>query len=145
VILGLGYSKRKEIKNITKIMNNDGFKIKIIEKSDNLSKFFKDCDFTITSNGRTVFEIAAVKIPMIAIAVNERERLHSFVRYSKCGFHIDMHSKQDYSLIIKKIDNMMNYETRNNLMKNLNKIDLLNGVERVKNLIYQKLNEQKTV
>ena len=82
---------------------------------------------------------------MIAIAVNERERLHSFVRYSKCGFHIDMHSKQDYSLIIKKIDDMMNYETRDNFMKNLNKIDLLNGIERVKNLIYQKLNEQKTV
>jgi len=139
VILGLGYSKRKEIKNITKIMNNDGFKIKIIEKSDNLSKFFKDCDFTITSNGRTVFEIAAVKIPMIAIAVNERERLHSFVRYSKCGFHIDMHSKQDYSIVMKKISHMMNYEYREKFVKNLHEIELLNGIDRVKKLIYKKL------
>jgi spore coat polysaccharide biosynthesis predicted glycosyltransferase SpsG len=139
VILGLGYSKRNEIKKMSNEMNQIGFNVKIIEKSDNLSEYFKQCDFAITSNGRTVFEIAAMKIPMIAIAVNNRERLHSFVRYSKCGFHIDMHSKQDYSIVMKKISHMMNYEYREKFVKNLHEIELLNGIDRVKKLIYKKL------
>jgi spore coat polysaccharide biosynthesis predicted glycosyltransferase SpsG len=141
VILGLGYSRRKEIKNLAKKMNVSGFNVKIIERSDNLSQHFKDCDFAITSNGRTVFEIAAMKIPMIAIAVNKRERLHSFVRYSKGGFHIDVHSKHDYLQILKKINEMMSYQTRNKFVKNMHGMDLLNGVERVKGLIYQKYKE----
>ena len=97
------------------------------------------CFFAITSNGRTVFEIAAMKIPMIAIAVNKRERLHSFVRYSKCGFHIDMHSKQDYSIVIRKISNMLDYENREKFVKNLHDVELLNGINKVKELIYKKL------
>lgn len=138
VILGLGYSRRNKIKNLSKKMNNSGFNVKIIERSDNLSQYFKDCDFAITSNGRTVFEIAAMKIPMIAIAVNKRERLHSFVRYSKSGFHVDVRSKNDYLQILKKINEMMNYQTRNKFVKNMYNVDLLNGIERVKDLIYQK-------
>ena len=138
VILGLGYSRRNEIKNMAKKMNAFGYNVKIIERSDNLSQHFKDCDFAITSNGRTVFEIASMKIPMIAIAVNQRERLHSFVRYAKGGFHIDVHSKHDYIQILKKIDKMMNYDTRNRFVRNMNNMDLLNGVERVKGLIYQR-------
>ena len=138
VILGLGYSRRNKIKNLSKKMNNSGFNVKIIERSDNLSQYFKDCDFAITSNGRTVFEIAAMKIPMIAIAVNKRERLHSFVRYSKSGFHVDIRSKNDYLQIFKKINEMMNYQTRNKFVKNMYNVDLLNGIERVKDLIYQK-------
>ena len=141
VILGLGYSRRKEIKNIARKMNVSGFNVKIIERSDNLSQHFKDCDFAITSNGRTVFEIAAMKIPMIAIAVNKRERLHSFVRYSKGGFHIDVHSKHDYLHILKKINEMMSYDTRSKFVRNMHGIDLLNGIERVKGLIFQKYRE----
>ena len=114
VILGLGYSKRNEIKKMSNEMNQIGFNVKIIEKSDNLSEYF-------------------------AIAVNNRERLHSFVRYSKCGFHIDMHSKQDYSIVMKKISHMMNYEYREKFVKNLHEIELLNGIDRVKKLIYKKL------
>jgi len=139
VILGLGYSKRIEIKKMVKEMNQMKFNIKIIEKSDNLSEYFKRCDFAITSNGRTVFEIAAMKIPMIAIAVNNRERLHSFVRYSKCGFHIDMYSKQDYSIVIRKISDMLDYENREKFVKNLHDVELLNGINKVKELIYKKL------
>ena len=32
----------------------------------------------------------------------------------------------------------MNYQTRNKFVKNMYNVDLLNGIERVKDLIYQK-------
>lgn len=133
-ILGLGFLYRKKIKNLSNQMNKDGFKIKIIEKPDSISKYIQNSDFVITSNGRTVFEIAAMQIPMIAIAVNERERNHSFVRYSKGGIHLDVNSnlEQKLPMSIKKI---LNFKNRKKFSKNLEKNDLLNGTKRVTKLI----------
>ena len=135
VILGLGYSKRKKIKNMVEKMNGCGFNIKIVERSDNISEYVKGCDFAITSNGRTVFEIAAMKIPMIAISINKREQQHSFVRYSKSGYHIDMYPMRRNEIVFKKIKAMMDYGIRKKFIKNLERVDLLNGVNRVLTLI----------
>ena len=133
-ILGLGFLHRGKIKAFSNKMHDDGFKIKIIEKPDSISKYIQNSDFTITSNGRTVFEIGAMQIPMIAIAVNTRERKHSFVRYSKGGFHIDVNSNLEQKLPIY-IKKMLDYENRKIFSKNLINIDLLNGINRVTNLI----------
>ena len=56
VILGLGYMHKSMLDRIVKKMKNDGYKINFTERTDMLSKHFVDCDFVITSNGRTVFE-----------------------------------------------------------------------------------------
>ena len=130
-ILGLGYSHKKIIKKIAKRMNDEGFLINIIEKTDNISEFVKNCDFAITSNGRTVFELAAMRIPMISIAVNQRERQHSFVRYTKSGFHIDSPSKLKMTKISKSVKNMMNEKNRIRFVNNMKKADLLHGINRV--------------
>lgn len=137
VILGLGFLKREKIKKLANKMQKNGFKIKIIEKPDNISEYIHNSDFTITSNGRTVFEIGAMQIPMIAIAVNTRERKHSFVKYSNGGFHIDVNSDLDKKLPIH-IKKMLNYENRKVFSENLASFDLLNGINRVVELIDSK-------
>ena len=134
VILGLGFLHRKKIKTLSNKIRDDGFKIKIIEKPDSISEYIQNSDFTITSNGRTVFEIGAMQIPMIAIAVNTRERKHSFVRYSKGGFHINVNSNLEQKLPVI-IEKMLDYQNRKIFSKNLMKVDLLNGINRVTNLI----------
>ena len=130
-ILGLGYSNKKEIKNIAKKMNAEGYKINIIEKIDNISKHIKDCDFAITSNGRTVFELAAMEIPMISIAVNQREKQHSFVRYSKSGYHIDSPSNIESKKILFNFNKMKDVKNRKRFVGNMKKTDLLHGIDRV--------------
>lgn len=137
IILGLGFLKREKIKKFANKMQKNGFKIKIIEKPDNISEYIHNSDFTITSNGRTVFEIGAMQIPMIAIAVNARERKHSFVKYSNGGFHIDVNSDLDKKLPIH-IKRMLNYENRKVFSENLASFDLLNGINRVVELIDSK-------
>ena len=134
VILGLGYLPRKKIKNLASRMTREGFKITIVEKPDKISEYIQDSDFTITANGRTVFEIGVMGIPMIAMAVNSRERKHSFVRYSKGGFHLDVNSNLENKLPIY-IKRMFDFESRKKFSKNLIKLDLLNGVNQVTNLI----------
>jgi len=130
-ILGLGYSHKKEIKKIGDKMNSDGYKINIIEKTDNISKYVKDCDFAITSNGRTVFELAAMEIPMISIAVNQREKQHSFVRYSKSGYHINSPLKLDSKKILFNFNKMTDVKNRKLFVENMKKADLLHGIDRV--------------
>ena len=133
-ILGLGFLHRKKIKTLSNKMHKDGFNMKIIEKPDSISEYIQNSDFSITSSGRTVFEIGAMRIPMIAIAVNARERKHSFVRYAKGGFHIDVNSNLEQKLPTC-IEKMLNFQNRKRFTKNLDKIDLLNGINRVTKLI----------
>lgn len=135
IILGLGYSRRKEIKKIAKKMNKGGYSINIVEKTDNISEYIQNSDFAITSNGRTVFELAAMKIPMISIAVNHRERQHSFVMYTKSGFHIDSPPKLKIDRLSANVKKMMNEKNRLRFINNMKKADLLHGINRVINEI----------
>lgn len=143
VLLGHGYLNTKKIKNLIKEMNSNGFHINIIEKSDFFVKYVRDCDFAIISNGRTVFEVACVKVPMIVIAVNPRERQHSFIKYCKAGLSLDFSSTQQNKLLIKYINKMLNFETRKYFTNNLEKTDLLNGVNKVIQIINEKFIHKK--
>ena len=141
VIIGLGYTKKDYIKKIVYPMRMDGFKINIIEKTDNISEYVKDCDFAITSNGRTVFEIAAMSVPMISIAVNERERTHSFVKHSQSGFHLNVQKTLDDKILHNFINQMLEIKTRKMFIKNMKKTGILNGIELVIKTIEQKYNK----
>ncbi len=140
VVLGIGNANKNEIKTIVKKMNHNGFKIDIIERSDFLAKNIIESDFAIISNGRTVFEVAAVRVPMISIAVNQRERKHSFVENAEIGMSLTLETNKDKEMLVKSIKKMMNASNRRTYFKNLKKINLLKGVELVNRLILNKVN-----
>ena len=142
VILGIGYSKKIELKKLIDKMSKNGFKINLVEKSDNISEFLRHSDFVITSNGRTVFEIAAMKIPMIAIAVNKRERTHSFVARTKCGFQLNSSSSQIFKKLDSYILKISEKNQRQKFVKNLEKHNLLNGLPLVVSIINQKYSQK---
>ena len=129
VILGLGFKHKKKLLQLIKEMNSD-YNIKIIEKVDLLSKHLIDCDFVITANGRTVFEIASLNIPIISLSVNKREQQHNFVRKFDVGYHLDF-SKNTADELKNSIKSMMNFSIRNKKIKNLEKQNLRKGNSRV--------------
>lgn len=138
VILGLGYSKKSKLKKLIKVMIVNKFDINLVEKSDNISTYIRNCDFVITSNGRTVFEIAAMKIPMIAIAVNKREQKHSFVQRTKSGFQINTSSNNIDDVLVEYIFKILDYNVRKSFLSNLMKNDLLKGLP----LVVKKINSK---
>ena len=143
VILGFGFKHKNElVKKIIKLEKEE-YNIQIIEKTDFISKYIVDSDFVITSNGRTVFEIASLKIPIISLSVNLRESLHSFVRESKTGFQINFVNKAAEKELIKAISIMENYDRREKFLKNLEKIDLEKGIERVVHIINSEFDKKK--
>ena len=124
-------------------MKEQKYKIVIIEKTDFISKYILDSDFVIASNGRTTFEIASLKIPMIALSVNSRERQHNFVSETKTGYQINMTKKSLEKELINSIRSMEKFENRKIFLKNLEKIDLKNGIERVVDIINYEFNTKK--
>ena len=98
---------------------SENFKIIIVEKSDFLAKYMRKADFVITSNGRTVFEIASLKVPIIAISVNVRETHHKFVKKSNIGFQHNSHLHLEKYKLIDSITAMLDFQTRQRFVNNL--------------------------
>ena len=143
VILGIGYSHKKSLNNLISKMKKNNFKLKIIEGSDFLAKFFRETDFAITSNGRTVFELAAMNVPIITIPVNKREKTHSFVKHAGVGFQIDPDSKIFESQFLNSFNELCSYSTRKKYKIQLKNLDLLEGINLVYNIINTKYDEFK--
>jgi len=48
-----------------------------------MAKEMYNVDIVITSNGRTIYEVASVGTPCISISQNEREERHLFIHNSR--------------------------------------------------------------
>lgn len=55
-----------------------GDNVTFLYNIDNMPEIMSKCDIALTSRGRTCFELAALGIPTISIAQNEREERHDF-------------------------------------------------------------------
>tara|TARA_B110000438_G_scaffold220534_1_gene213622 strand:- start:124 stop:1773 length:1650 start_codon:yes stop_codon:yes gene_type:complete len=143
VILGFGFKHKEKLMKLINSMKKENYEIKIIEKTDFISKYILDSDFVIVANGRTIFEIGSLKIPMISLSVNSREKQHNFVNESKTGYQINMKDKSMENKLISCINNMKKFEKRKIFLDNLEKIDLKNGIERVVHIINYEYNAKK--
>ena len=143
IILGFGFKHKEKLMKLINLMKEQKYKIVIIEKTDFISKYILDSDFVFASNGRTIFEIASLKIPMISLSVNSRERQHNFVNETKTGYQINMVKSSIEKELINSINNITKFEKRKLFSKNLEKFDLKNGIERVVHLINYAYNAKK--
>lgn len=62
------------------VAENSGKNIFVHNDVKNVSDYMKQADLAFTSQGRTVFELAAMGVPAIVMAQNEREQLHTFAQ-----------------------------------------------------------------
>ena len=131
IIIGQDYKERKKLLDIILKMKKDNFLIELNENIDFLSKIFHESDFAITSNGRTVFELGSLHVPMIVIPVNEREKRHTFVQKSNVGYMIQLHNESETHDFLKVFNKMLQYNIRKKFQNNLKRVNLLYGVDRV--------------
>jgi spore coat polysaccharide biosynthesis predicted glycosyltransferase SpsG len=135
IMLGFGFEHKKEIKKDANRLIKNGFAIKLIEKSDLLAKYIRYADFAIVSNGRTVFEVASMQVPILSVAVNDREKSHTFVRDEKIGKHINYNPTSFTKELSCNIEYLLEYKNRKNFKSKLKKLELLYGVETVIDII----------
>ena len=145
IVIGQDYKNKKELLEQISKMKDEKFKIILNDNVDLLSKIFHESDFAITSNGRTVFELGSLYVPMIVIPVNKRENTHNFVEKYNTGYilkNLNESTSKEFHNIFKS---MLKYQNRQKFHENLGKINLLYGVDRVVNKINSVYEQKKKI
>ena len=102
----------------------------------NMAEIMKDVDLAITSNGRTIYELAAMRIPSISIAQNDRETLHLFARYSKGISYLGITGNVSMERLEIEIQKIINdHKLREVMYCSLPTEELRKGLFRTKDLI----------
>lgn len=102
----------------------------------NVTKFMKDADLAITSQGRTIFELAAMGIPAIVLSQNKRENTHKFAQMENGFLNLGMGSIVDERVVENTVDWLINTpEIRRNMYDLMTSLDLRSGVKRVVKII----------
>ena len=143
VILGLGYKSLENIQKQAVEMNNSGFKINVLQDVKLMSQHMYKADLAITSNGRTVYEIAALGVPCISIAQNERETHHPFSEEAQGVIYLGLHDEQTEQKIKQTLKDLLaDYDQRLEMNKSHLRFDLRSGVKRILRIIFDKYDEK---
>jgi len=130
VILGPGYAHKKDLDNF---LENSNLDCRVLSEVKDMGKEMQNVDLAITSNGRTVYELAAMNIPTISISQNDRETMHLFSRYSKGVSYLGISCNVDEDFLSYRIRELIeNKEERYKMYKSLSNTNIRKGIKRVK-------------
>ena len=95
-------------------------------------------DLAFTSAGRTVYEIASLGTPLVILAQNDRELLHTFARYEHGVVNLGLGSHCSDSKLLKTLQRLLNsQELRAELQRKLLSHNLKGGIDRVIKTIFK--------
>ena len=101
-----------------------------------VSKFMKDADLAITSQGRTIFELAMMGVPSIVLSQNKRESTHKFAKLENGFLNLGIGELVDEEVVGNTVDWLINTPTiRKNMYELMISLDLKAGVKRVRKII----------
>ncbi len=129
-ITGYGYDAE-----INGIVSEPAKNIWIYPNVQKVTEYMKEADIAITSQGRTIFELAAMGVPSIVLAQNEREQTHTFAQMDHGFLNLGL---KDLSpdLISNTLDWLINTPPiRKNMYDLMTKLPLREGIGRVKKII----------
>jgi len=134
MVLGPAYLHEKELEScLNSLEEAIRSKVQIYKSVDNMAKLMREADVAITSNGRTVYELAAMGVPGVTISQNDRETLHLFSRYSGGFRYLGLGNSLSEDAIVKAVLSIVkDISERKKMREALENVDLRGGLERVK-------------
>jgi len=82
VVLGLGYDNHETLEPLIAEYST-AVDVSVHQEVERMADHMEQADLLVTSNGRTVYEAAALNLPVISIAQNQRELKHPFAHISR--------------------------------------------------------------
>ena len=144
IVTGAGYTRIKSLQKKVDKLNKINSQIFYTHASGVISEIMSKCDIAITSNGRTVYELAEMNIPSIVISQHKRENTHLFA-HKKNGFiPIGVFKGKKSMTNLRKIflnlisDNDLRKDYYNKIKKTNFKNNKKNVLKIIKNLINEK-------
>lgn len=134
VVIGPGNKRSKTICKMADKTKN-GIKINTIQNCE-MSQVLKNADLAISSQGRTIFEIAHFRIPTIIMSQNERERTHTFASLKNGFINLGLGKNVSIEVLSKTIEWLFEADTvREEMYELMKKQDMREGINRVKDII----------
>ncbi len=130
-IIGIGYQYKQN-----GVITQENKNIFVYPNVARVTKYMKEADLAITSQGRTIFELAAMGVPAIVLSQNEREKTHKFAQMENGFLNLGMGNTVEAAVIENTLDWLIHTpEIRRNMYSLLMKHDLRPGLHRVKQII----------
>lgn len=130
-ITGIGYDAEKN-----GVITQKDKNIYVYPNVPRVTKYMKHADLAITSQGRTIFELAAMGVPSIVLSQNKREQTHLFARLEHGFLNLGIGKEVDQNLIENTLDWLINTQViRKNMYDLMLSYQLKEGLQRVKNII----------
>lgn len=132
VVLGLGNPRVDQIVQLAESLRSSFGSVEVYTRVRRMSSLMRQADLALTSNGRTVFELACCGVPMITISQNEREASHTFGRLNGGVKDLGLAAGVSDARLTETIrDVWMSYPIRESMHESLTKFDLKKGIHRV--------------
>lgn len=136
IVTGFGY----RYKNM--ISDDPEKRIYIHNDVKRVSIFLSKADLAITSQGRTIFETACMRVPTIVLAQNTREMEHVFAGLENGFINLGKGVMQDDESIRSTVEWLINTpNVRRQMHELMKEKDFFKGRERVKHLILGEYDE----
>lgn len=136
IITGFGYRYKDEVKT------DEEHHIYVHNDVKRVSKYLAEADLAVTSQGRTMYELACMGVPSVVLAQNSREMEHMFANISNGFISLGMGKQQDDKTIQATIEWLINTPY---VRKQMNELllgkNFTKGQERVIKLILGENNE----
>ncbi len=121
IITGFAYENKDEI------VTDESKNIFVHHDVKRVSSYMCKADLAVTSQGRTIYELASMGVPAVVLAQNEREAEHVFAGIQNGFINLGLGSRTDAITIIKTIQWLM--ETPN-VRKEMRKLQLTKEFEK---------------
>jgi len=131
VVTGPGYQHKATLNEFEKKNH-----IELVNTTSRISDYMSRADVAITSGGRTVFELTAMKVPTIVICQNKRETTHTFASSGNGIVNLGYRSELSDKVIFERISKVLTeHKVRVAMKRRLEELDLVSGKQRVCELI----------
>lgn len=130
IITGFGYKYKNEV------TDDKGRRIYVHNNVQRVSKYLSEADLALTSQGRTIYELACMGVPSIVLAQNQRELGHIFASIANGFVNLGIGQEQENETIRTTIEWLLRTPSvRKEMRELLLEKDFRQGRERVIRLI----------
>lgn len=130
-ITGIGYDYEKN-----GVVTDKDKNIFVYPNVPVVSKYTRKADIAVTSQGRTIYELASIGVPSVALAQNLREMSHTFANMKHGFLNLGLGANVDVDTIANTISWLVETPmVRKNMHELMLQCDLRSGLERVKKII----------
>lgn len=131
VILGMGYKGKDKLAQKMQEQNID-----VVQDVKLMTSYMGKADLAISSQGRTMLELASMGVPTILMSQNARESTHAFGEIKNGFLNLGLGSEVEIHTLAETIS-WLNHcpQIRCNMRQQMLQTDLRHGAERVKKII----------